>query len=154
LASCRAWKREADNAPDGGKAYAVMRLLKGVAVAYDSVYEQFSDAEREEIRATLAAIAQKYYEGYFTTPTITGPRFHTHHAIVEWASLGVTALALLDEVPQAGQWLEVTVKKFEEHLLPTGLAPDGAQTEGATFWASTMQYRLFFMDALRRVTGN
>src|SRR5438477_3407077 len=33
LASCRAWKREADTAPDGGKAYAVMRLLKGVAVA-------------------------------------------------------------------------------------------------------------------------
>ncbi|HCQ02554.1 MAG TPA: hypothetical protein DIT99_18535, partial [Candidatus Latescibacteria bacterium] len=25
--------------------------------------------------------------------------------------------------------------------------------EGATFWASTMQYRLFFMDALKRVTG-
>src|SRR5262249_30256919 len=42
---------------------------------------------------------------------------------------------------------------FEQHLLPTGLAPDGAQVEGATFWASTMQYRLIFMDALRRVTG-
>src|SRR5204863_2425959 len=32
-------------------------------------------------------------------------------------------------------------------------ASDGAQTEGGTFWASTMQYRLFFMDALRQVTG-
>src|ERR1043166_6577874 len=35
LASCRAWKREADSAPDGGKAYAVMRLLKGVAAGYE-----------------------------------------------------------------------------------------------------------------------
>src|SRR5204862_594071 len=35
LASCRAWSREADGAPDGGKAYAVCRLLKGVAVGYD-----------------------------------------------------------------------------------------------------------------------
>jgi hypothetical protein len=34
-----------------------------------------------------------------------------------------------------------------------GLAEDGAQIEGATFWASTMQYRLFYMDALRRITG-
>ncbi len=153
LASCRAWKREADTAPDGGKAYAVMRLLKGVAVAYDAAYGRFSEAERQEICATLAAIAKKYYEGYFTTPAIAGPGFHTHHAIVEWASLGVTALALLGEVPEAKLWLEATVKKFEDHLLPSGLEPDGAQIEGATFWASTMQYRLFFMDALRRVTG-
>ena len=32
LASCRAWQREADDRPDSGKAYAVSRLLKGVAV--------------------------------------------------------------------------------------------------------------------------
>jgi hypothetical protein len=153
LASCRAWKREADSPPDGGKAYAVMRLLKGVAVAYDVAYDRFSDAERSEIRMTLAGIAQKYFTGYFTTPTISGAGFHTHHAIVEWASLGITSLALLDEVPEAGQWLEATVKKFEDHLLPDGLAPDGAQVEGSTFWASTMHYRLFFMDGLRRVTG-
>ena len=57
-------------------------------------------------------------------------------------------------MPEAEAWLALTVKKFEEHLLPTGLAEDGAQVEGATFWASTMQYRLFFMDALRRVTGH
>src|ERR1051326_1079212 len=140
LASCRAWKRESDSPPDGGKAYAVMRLLKGVAVAYDVAYDCFSEAERQEIRLTLAAIAQKYFDGYFTTPTISGPGFHTHHAIVEWSSFGVTALALLGEVPEAQQWLAATVKKFENHLLPEGLAPDGAQVEGSTFWASTMQY--------------
>jgi len=67
--------------------------------------------------------------------------------------LGVTALALLGEVPEAKSWLDATVKKFEQHLLPKGLAPDGAQVEGATFWASTMHYRIFFMDPLRRVTG-
>jgi hypothetical protein len=45
------------------------------------------------------------------------------------------------------------VTKFRDHLLPQGLAADGAQVEGATFWASTMQYRLAFIDPLRRVTG-
>src|SRR6185295_693289 len=55
---------------------------------------------------------------------------------------------------EARKWLEATTRKFEEHVLPNALAPDGAQTEGATFWASTMHYRLFFMDPLRRVTGN
>ncbi len=153
LASCRAWSHEADDKPDGGKAYAVARLLKGVAVGYDIVYDRFTEAERKEIRETLTRIARKYFTDYFSTPTIAGPGFHTHHAIVEWGSFGVTALALLDEVPEAKTWVDATTRKFEEYLLPTGLAEDGAQTEGGTFWASTMHYRLFFMDALRRVTG-
>ena len=153
LASCRAWKREAEGQPDGSKAYAVSRLLKGVAVGYDIAWDRFTPSERDEVRDTLALIARKYYEGYFNTPGISGPGFHTHHAIVEYGSFGVAALALLGEVPEARTWVEATARKFEDHLLPHGLAPDGAQTEGSTFWASTMHYRLFFMDALRHVTG-
>ena len=153
LASCRAWQREAEGAPDGGKAYAVARLLKGVAVGYDILHERLNEAERTEVRETLTRIGQLYFTNYFRTSTISGPGFHTHHAVVEWGSFGVTALALLGEVPEAKLWLDVTITKFEDHLLPNGLAADGAQVEGATFWASTMHYRLFFLDALRRVTG-
>jgi len=153
LASCRAWQREADGEPDGGKAYAVCRLLKGLAVGYDLAFDRFNDDQHAEVRDTLVRIGDKYFLGYFSTPTIAGEGFHTHHATVEWASLGVAALALVGEAPQADRWLAATIKKFEDHLLPMGLAPDGAQVEGATFWASTMHYRLFFMDALRRVRG-
>jgi hypothetical protein len=116
-------------------------------------FDRFTDAERAEIQNTLHSIGTNYFEKYFSTPTISGPTFHTHHAIVEWSSFGVVALTLLGETPDADKWLNATVKKFEDHLLPTGLARDGAQEEGATFWASTMHYRIFFMDALRRVTG-
>jgi hypothetical protein len=153
LASCRVWQNEASGTPDSGKAYAVSRLLKGIAVAYDLAFDRFTEPERKQIRDTLERIGTLYYEKYFSTPTISGPSFHTHHAVVEWSSFGFVALTLLGETPQADKWLDTTVKKFEDHLLPTGLAPDGAQTEGATFWASTMHYRLFFMDPLRRVTG-
>ncbi len=153
LASCRAWSPEAEDPPDGGKAYAVARLLKGVAVGYDIVHDRFTAAERQEICETLRRIGHKYFTGYFSTPSISGAGFHTHHAVVEWGSFGVAALALLGDVPEAQAWLDATTTKFEEHLLPNGLAPDGAQTEGATFWASTLHYRLFFMDPLRRVTG-
>jgi hypothetical protein len=153
LASCRVWQREADGGVDGGKAYAVSRILKGIAVGYDLVFDLLSEEERAEIRNTLVRIGQMYYTDYFNTPEKTGPDFHTHHATVEFASLGVVALALLGEVPEAQVWLNLTIEKFEQHLLPYGLASDGAHVEGATFWASTMQYRLFFMDPLRRVTG-
>jgi hypothetical protein len=153
LASCRAWQHEADGAVDGGKAYAVTRLLKGIAVGYDIVYDRFSEAERKEVRDTLVRISRLYFKEYFQMPTYAGPGFHTHHAVCEWSSFGVVALALLGDEPEAQAWLDATVKKFEDHLLPTGLAPDGAQVEGGSFWASTMHYRMFFMDALRHVTG-
>jgi hypothetical protein len=153
LASCRTWQHEADAHPDSGKAYAVSRLLKGVAVGYDVAFDRFTTSERNEIRDTLARISRKYFNEWFNTTAILGQSYSTHHAIVEWGSFGVVALALLGEEPDARQWLEATIRKFEEDLLPHGLALDGAQTEGATFWASTMHYRLFFMDALRRVTG-
>ena len=154
LACCRAWRNDADATPDGGKAYAVSRLLKGVATGYDLVYDRLSEAERTEIRDMLAATARNYHVHYFTTPERTAPdTFYTHHAIVEFSSFGVTGLALLGEAPDAADWVELTTRMFEEKLLLKGLAADGAQTEGATFWASTMHYRLFYMDALRRVTG-
>ena len=152
-ACCRVWRREADGPPDGGKAYAATRLLKGLAVAYDLLFGRLSPAEREEIRGAITGIGQAYHDGYFALPSIAGEGFHAHHAIVEWASFGVAALAVLGEHAPARQWLAATVAKFRNHLLPQGLAPDGTQVEGATYWASTMQYRLAFMDALRRVTG-
>jgi hypothetical protein len=153
IASCRVWRREAEGAPDAGKAYAVTRMLKGVAVGYDLAHDRFSEEERSEIRRTLAEICGKYYSGYFMLPAKAGPEFHLHHASVECSSFGVVALALLGEVPEAQIWLDAMVSKFQNHLLPTGFTDDGAQIEGATFWASTMQYRIFFMDALRRITG-
>lgn len=152
-AGCRIWQKEAEGQPDGGKAYAVTRLLKGLAVSYDLLYDCLTAAQRTELRDTIVRLGQTYYDGYFATPSIAGEGFHTHHAIVEWASFGVAALAVLGEYDQARTWLTATVTKFEQHLLPLGLAADGAQVEGATFWASTMQYRLMFMDALKRVTG-
>jgi hypothetical protein len=153
LQTCRVWKNETTIPLNGGTAYAVNRFLKGAAVGYDLAHDRFSPAERDEVREVMTAIGQKYYTEYFSTPHISGPDFRTHHAIVEYGSFGVLALALLDEVPEARGWLDHTINKFKEHLLPKGLAADGAQVEGSTFWASTMQYRLFFMDALRRVTG-
>ncbi len=152
LASCRIWRREADGEPDPGKAYAVTRILKGLAVAYDLLYQQLSPTEREEVRSVLVDIGRKYYP-YFQKPEIAGPGHDKHHGSVEAASFGVLALALLEEVPEARDWLDLIVKKHTDFLLPSALTPGGAQETGSNFWASTMQYRIFFLDALRRVTG-
>ena len=53
LASCRTWQHEADAHPDSGKAYAVSRLLKGVAVGYDAVFDYLTANVRDGI-ATIS----------------------------------------------------------------------------------------------------
>jgi hypothetical protein len=149
----RAWDAEGDHAPDASKAYAVSRLMKGLAVGYDVMHGELSEGERDDVLDTLSNIAGTYWDGYFSRPQARDWQDSAHHHIVEWSSFGVAALSMLGEVPRAGEWVDATVDKFDDQLLPMGLAPDGAQTEGSTFWASTMQYRIFFMDALRRITG-
>ena len=153
LACSRVWRREADGEPDANKAYAVMRLLKGVAVAYDLLSDRLSGDERTEIRGTLVGIGHKYYQWYLDNPGMAGPGQDKHHGSVEASSFGVTALALLGEVPEARAWLDLMVKKHTDYLLPQALTPSGTQEQSSNYWASTMQYRIFFMDALRRVTG-
>ena len=37
--------------------------------------------------------------------------------------------------------------------MPHALTPSGTSDQSSNFWASTLHYRIFFMDALRRVTG-
>lgn len=153
LACSDIWRHEADGTPDANKAYAAMRLLKGLAVSYDLLYDRLSDAERARIRATMLDIGGKYYQWYLENPTMAGPGQDKHHGSVECASFGVAALSLLGEVPAASGWLDLAIRKHTEYLLPSALTPSGTQEQSHNFWASTMQYRIFFLDALRRVTG-
>jgi hypothetical protein len=152
LACCRVWRAEADGEPDASKAYAVTRIIKGLAVAYDLIYDGLADDERDEIRDTLVTIGRKYYP-YFQDPAISGPGHDKHHGSLEAAAFGVVALALLGEVPEARAWLDLMIDKHTGYLMENALTPTGTQEQSSNYWASTMQYRLFFIDALRRVTG-
>jgi hypothetical protein len=152
LSACRVWGHEADGETDVSKAYAVTRILKGIAVAYDLLFEGLSGSERDEIRDALMEIGGKYYL-YFQDPAIAGPGHNTHHGSVEAGAFGVLALALIGDVPEAKDWLDLMIAKHVDYLLPHGLTAGGTQEQSSNYWASTMQYRIFFMDALKRVTG-
>ena len=152
LASAKTWKNEATNKPDASKAYAVLRILKGLAVAYDLLHDRLTDDERRQIRETLTAVGREYFV-FFKDPTTAGKGYNKHHGSVDAAPFGVVALALLGEVPEAQAWLDRMVEKHVDYLLPQALTPSGTSDQSSNFWASTLQYRIFFLDALRRVTG-
>jgi len=152
LACAKIWKNEAKNRPDASKAYAVLRILKGLAVAYDLLYDRLSDAERAELRETLVAVSHEYFS-FFADPVTAGKGYNTHHGGVDAAPLGIVALALLGEVPEAQAWLDRMIEKHVDYLLPQALTLSGTSDQSSNFWVSTLQYRILFLDALRRVTG-
>jgi hypothetical protein len=152
LAGAKIWKNEAQNKPDASKAYSVLRILKALAVAYDLLYDRLTDGERAQLRETLAAVGHEYFI-FFADPTAAGQGYNKHHGSVDAAPLGVVALAVLGEVPEAQAWLDRMVEKHVNYLLPHALTPSGTSDQSSNFWASTLHYRIFFLDALRRVTG-
>lgn len=155
----RAWAAEADRPAGYGNAYASTRLLKGLAVGFDTFRHALEPAERLAVEEALVRFASNLWAGWFARPPARGPigvapGLHSpHHSCVEWSAFGVTALALLDSRPDARTWLDATVEQFETRLLPGALAEDGAPPEGWAFWVSTMFSRVQFLDALATRTG-
>lgn len=152
LAAARVWGNEATNKPDASKAYAVLRITKGMAVSYDLLFDRLTVGEREEVRKAIVGIMDAYF-AFFQVPSTAGEGYNKHHGSVDASPFGVAALALLGEVPQADGWLKLAVEKHVEYLLPHALTPSGTNDQSSNFWASTLLYRIQFMEPLRRVTG-
>lgn len=152
VAAAGVWGHEAEHPPDASKAYAVLRILKGLAVGYDLLWPRLSERERAVVRRTLVEVGGDYY-AFFQDPAVAGAGYNKHHGSVDAPPLGLVALALLGEVPQAQKWLDLVVAKHVDYLLPHALTPSGTNEQSSNFWASTMQYRIQFFEALRRVTG-
>ncbi len=152
LAAGRVWRNEAQNSPDASKAYSVLRITKGLAVAYDLLFDRLTPAERDEVRAAVVGVMDAYYP-FFQAPSTAGEGYNKHHGSVDAAPFGIAALALLGEAPQADSWLENALDKHVEFLLPKALTLSGTNDQSSNFWASTLFYRILFLDALQRVTG-
>jgi hypothetical protein len=152
IAAAKVWRNEATNKPDQSKAYAVLRIMKALSVGYDVLHDRLSEAERKEVRDTLVAVGNAYYP-FFQIPVTAGEGYNKHHGSVDAAPFGVMALALLGEVDEASKWLDTAIEKHVNYLLPYALTPSGTNDQSSNFWASTLHYRIFFCDPLRRVTG-
>ena len=150
----RVWIKEAEGDADASKAYAATRVLKGMAVAYDLLYEFLDDADRVLLRDSIAAILGKYVAFFVAKgDEMFRTGYEPHHASVEAASLGVAALAIVGEVAGSEAWLDYCTRWHTDFLLGSALTPSGTHNQTSNFYISIMQYRVSFMDGVRRVTG-
>lgn len=121
--------------------------VTALAVAYDFLHADLDEGERRLLRDKIAAVCSGLYHGTLDGEWWTGAYLH-HDTWIPIGGLGVGAMAILDDVPEAERWAERAREALGEAL--DWLADDGAWPEGPCGWAFAMISAVPFWEAYRR----
>lgn len=129
---------------------AAGHLLYAIGWAYDLLYDAFTPAERDRIRASLVRHARLVHDHFAPAP---GKRMHftQNHDFIPTAGLAVAALALLGEAEEAPRW--AALARAHHHRANTLLSPDGHYYEGVEYWIFSAPWLVHFLDAWEHATG-
>jgi hypothetical protein len=125
-------------------------LLMGVGVAYETLRERMGDAGRAAVRDKMVLQGRLMYAAFTRRRTIPWEQNHTY---IDIGGLWCTAVALLDEVPEARAWYDFGLRVVHNaiYLLNSG---DGAFYEGIGYWSYGVAMHLVqLLDLVRSVTG-
>jgi len=118
-----------------------------LAAAYDWLYPHFSPEERVIIRNKIALLTRALAVASVGDEWWTGAYLH-HDTWIPLGGMGIGAMAILDEVPEALGWADRAAREILGAL--DWLADDGAWPEGPCGWAFALQSVIPFIDAYRR----
>jgi len=129
---------------------AAKHQLFGLSLAYDWLREMWSDEDRELLRETLREHGRILYEA---AEGINDRGWWKHtwrqnHAWNGYQALGVTAIALGGEEPDAGLWLQKAL--WGGRNIVAELPDEGAYEEGLPYWGYGMEALVRFITAARR----
>lgn len=143
-------------------------FAEGLAIAYDWLYSDWTEAQRKTIReAIIEKGLKKTLDAYRSNVwwTRTYPRVNNWNAVCNGA-MGIATLALADEdVNVTVSNTEVLpMKAFASKILKPGFnaledfmllefTPDGAWPEGPGYWKYTIEYLVKYMAALETAAG-
>jgi len=124
-----------------------------VAVAYDWCYDYWTDEQKEVIRDTLYRHGLKTgYKDLYGGPTSKWTAWNNNWAAVCWGSLGLAAIALMDDYEkEAAAVLEGGLRAIG-YMLPM-FAPDGAWAEGPAYWSYGLTWFTRYMATLESALG-
>ncbi|MCK4956540.1 MAG: heparinase II/III family protein, partial [Candidatus Cloacimonetes bacterium] len=139
--------------PEGGEASVgwgdwmqASEALRNYAVAYDLLYDYFSDLEKKQIESALAAQTEQIYQNFSRFPSsfdkldlATGLGIPKNNHIIDIA-LGVLTVALVIDDERAALWLEAGLDEFGKGL--SCILADGSYKEGA-FYGQFVASRIF-----------
>lgn len=129
---------------------AAGHLLYGMGWAYDLLYHDLSQAERDKYRAKLVRQARLMYD-FFKPKSGKTYAYSQNHTFIPIAGLAITAYALDDEVPEAKDWARLS-RAIYDRVLAT-YSEDGYFYEGMEYWIFSTPWMIHYMDAHFHATG-
>jgi hypothetical protein len=136
--------------PEGSTSYryndeAAMPVLYMLSRAYTWGYDALSEADRDKIRASMAARGRELFAYLRRFPHTWRP--YASHRNRSWHFLGELSIAFLDEIEGAPQWLEHSVNTFW-CCYPVWSDTDGGWHEGASYWSSYIARQTYWLDVM------
>ena len=128
-------------------------MTHAVAISLDWLYDCWTDEQRRAMREAIITHGLK--PGMEVYAGNVGHRWDQNHN--NWnqvcnGGLGMGALAIADEHPMlAAEVLYEAIKSIPKAM--SYYAPDGAGTEGVTYWSYGMRYNLIFLSGLETALG-
>ena len=125
--------------------------LYSISLAYDILYPDLTDAERNIIRQGLAQHARAICAEYAVVEAKEKIRYDQNHTYIPAVALTSAALALLDEVPDAREWLRRSSAVMRRCRYV--LSEDGYYYEGFGYWMYALHWHVRYADLISRATG-
>lgn len=144
--------------PDGPTNFkinceAAKPLVHRLARVYDWGYGLLTPAERDQVRRMILRRGRDAWEsgevrrgaGHLAEP-------YNSHGNRTWHKLAEAATALMNEAPEANQWLEYALAKYWA-AYPAWSDDDGGWHEGLSYWAGYMVKTTWWMHLARTSLG-
>jgi hypothetical protein len=139
--------------PDWNPAHFLdtAEMTHAVALAYDWLYGEWTPAQRRTMREAIIALGLEPAMAVYRDGGWWSAAENNWNQVCN-GGIGIGALAIADEAPElAAQILyEATCS------IPRAMryyAPDGAGTEGVTYWEYGTRYNILFLSALESALG-
>ncbi|ASJ74038.1 DUF4962 domain-containing protein [Granulosicoccus antarcticus] len=154
----KAWLLEAASwDPDGttSRAYTdewAFRINLALAWGYDWLHDVLTEEERTVVRAALLARTRQIAVHVMLQSNIHLFPFDSHAVRSVSAVLIPACIAMLDEEPEAEEWLNYSIEFLYTVYSPWGDA-DGGWAEGPHYWMTGMAYLIDAANLLKSFTG-
>ena len=124
--------------------------LYHIGIAYDILRDELSDADRALIRDGLADHAKAIHES-FDTRYPRGLPYAQNHTYIPVTGMVAGALAVMDEVPEARDWIKRgwVLMARSRHAL----GDDGYYYEGRGYWSYAFSWQVRYAELMGRATG-
>ncbi|MBI5228859.1 heparinase II/III family protein [Candidatus Micrarchaeota archaeon] len=127
--------------------------LQGVSAAYDMLFDQLSQEEKDKIRAKVYSEGKKRFtETIKRIGPTSGPseqnKCINNHCTIAWSALGVAGEAFNGEFGEAEGWASSTLAAFQK--ISRDSNADGSSDEGIGYWIYDETNRFFYGTVVER----